>query len=120
MHFFENKILEYFFRQEVKKLEESHSTHQSIVFALKDQIEYFKNKSRETDRLHGEISKLKTSIKNMEQVQLALEGNRENAIQMINQETDAEALALLAATLKKYIFNLSETLSDIYFFVGLY
>lgn len=75
--------------------------HESGIHALKDQISYFKSKARETDKLAEEVVKLKSSIKDMENVQTAIKGTREEVNEMLKNENNIESLAILAAILKK-------------------
>lgn len=76
-------------------------TYESTILALKDQISFFKSKSKETDRLNVEIAKLKQKLKDLENVQLALSGTKDQVFEMIRSEHNVDSLAVLAATLKK-------------------
>lgn len=82
-------------------MESSIRTYEPTILALKDQISFFKSKSKETDRLNSEIVKLKQSLKDLQNVQLALDGTRDQVYDMIRNEHNVESLAVLAATLKK-------------------
>lgn len=90
-----------FFRNEINQLESNIRTYDSTVIALKDQISYFKSKSKETDRLNSEIVKLKQTLKDLQNVQLALDGSKEQVYEIIRTEHNVESLAILAVTLKK-------------------
>lgn len=91
----------YYFRKEISELESKLRLYESTIHALKDQISFFKSKAKETDRLNLEITKLKQSVKDLENVQMALDGNRDQVYDMIRNEHNIESLAILAATLKK-------------------
>lgn len=88
-------------REEIIELERQIKVHESAIHALKDQISYFKSKARENDKLSEEVIKLKNDIKNMESVQLAINGTREQVNEMLRNENNIESMAILAATLKK-------------------
>lgn len=88
-------------REEVIDLESKIKVHESAIHALKDQISYFKSKARDSDKLSEEVVKLKNSIKDMESVQLAINGTREQVNEMLRNENNIESMAILAATLKK-------------------
>lgn len=91
----------FYFRQEIKELENDIRTYESTIHAFKDQISFFKSKSKETDRLNTEIVKLKQTLKNLQNVELALGGTRDQVNEMIRNEHNVDSLAILAATLKK-------------------
>lgn len=78
-------------------------TYESTIHALKDQISFFKSKSKESDRLNAEIAKLKQTMRDVQSVQLAIDGTRDEVMQMLKNENNIESLAILAATLKKYV-----------------
>ncbi|XP_050505000.1 E3 ubiquitin-protein ligase TRAIP isoform X2 [Diabrotica virgifera virgifera] len=88
-------------REEVIKLENNERNFQSTMLAFKSQISFFKKKSKETDNLAEEIEKLKSKLKTMEHLETAIEGTREQVYGILKDERDAEALAILAASLKK-------------------
>ncbi|XP_044263511.1 E3 ubiquitin-protein ligase TRAIP [Tribolium madens] len=92
-------------RTEVQELESKIRTHESIVNALKDQISYFKEISRDRDRLSESYFKLKETVKKYANVETAINGTREAVTEMIKNESDIESLALLAATLKKTLLD---------------
>lgn len=96
-----SSLLTFFYRKEIAELETNIRTYESTIYALRDQISYFKSKSKETDRLNSEIVKLKQSLKDLENVQLALDGTREQVNDIIRNEHNVDSLAILAATLKK-------------------
>lgn len=91
-------------RGEIQELENKVRTHDSVQNALRDQIIYFKSKCKENEKLTQEVSRLKTNLRAMESTQLALVGTREQVNDMIKNESNIEALALLATTLKKLVF----------------
>ncbi|KAJ8916316.1 hypothetical protein NQ315_005011 [Exocentrus adspersus] len=92
-------------REEVTKLESKIREYESSIHALKDQISYFKSKARESEKLSEEVVKLKNSIKDMENVQLAVNGTREQVNDILKNERNIESLALLVATLKKTLLD---------------
>ncbi|CAH1163838.1 unnamed protein product [Phaedon cochleariae] len=92
-------------RTEVTKLEHNEKVNESTVHALKQQISYFKSKAKDSDRLTEEIVKLKNNIKDMENVQIAINGTRDQANEMIKNQNHVESLAIVAAMLKKNLLD---------------
>lgn len=71
------------------------------MYALNQQILYFKQKSKENDKLSDEVIRLKDKLRNMEDVQAVISGSRDEANEMLRHNRDPNALALMASTLKK-------------------
>jgi hypothetical protein len=92
-------------RGELSESENKLRIHDSVVHALKDQISFFKSKAKERDRLIEELSKMKSKLKHMESIQLAVNGSREEVNDMLKNENDIESLVILAATLKKALLD---------------
>lgn len=69
--------------------------------ALKEQIKYFKEQAQNSNRLKTEVTKLRTELKDLEHVQTAICASRHQVEQIIQNESNVDSLALLAATLKK-------------------
>ncbi|XP_018567295.1 E3 ubiquitin-protein ligase TRAIP-like [Anoplophora glabripennis] len=92
-------------REEVTELESKMRVHESAMHALKEQISYFKSKARDSDKLAEEVMKLKHSIKDMENIQIALNGTREEVNEILRNENNIESLAILSATLKKSLLD---------------
>ncbi|KAG5872566.1 hypothetical protein JTB14_033983 [Gonioctena quinquepunctata] len=92
-------------REEVSQLENKEKVHESAIHALKDQIAYFKGKAKESDQLSAEIVRLKNSMKNMDNIQLAINGTRDQVNEILRNEHNMDSLALLVATLKKALLD---------------
>ncbi|XP_023024574.2 TRAF interacting protein no poles [Leptinotarsa decemlineata] len=92
-------------REEVANLENKEKVHESAIHALKDQITYFKSRAKETDRLSAEIVRLKNSMKDMDNVNVAINGTRDQVDEILRNQHNIESLALLAATLKKALLD---------------
>ncbi|XP_072389144.1 uncharacterized protein [Diabrotica undecimpunctata] len=106
-----NKLLS----EEVIKLEQNERNMESTLLAFKSQISFFKTKSKETDKLSDEIVRLKNKIKNMEHLETVIEGTREQVYDILRDERDAEALAILAASLKKALLDSEKKARDFEF-----
>ncbi|VEN33809.1 unnamed protein product [Callosobruchus maculatus] len=92
-------------RQEIKTVESSLKAYETTIISLKEQISYFKSKSRESEKLTAEIVKLKNTIKNMENAQIAINGTRDQVNEMLRNEADVESLAIYGAMLKKALIE---------------
>lgn len=68
---------------------------------MKDKLDTVKIRASEVDKLKTEISVLKSTLQNAEKVQTAIHGTRAEVTEILRNETNIEALALLSATLKK-------------------
>lgn len=85
----------------MKELEHKQSVSESVIHALKEQVAYFKLKSKETTRLNEEVVRLKEKLKDLEDVQLVLTGSKQQVSDMLRHNRDPESLSLLVSTLKK-------------------
>ncbi|XP_060533668.1 E3 ubiquitin-protein ligase TRAIP-like isoform X2 [Cylas formicarius] len=92
-------------RQEVSNLTQTEKAHNSAVLGLKEQVHFFKKRAKDCEKLDAEIHHLKSRIKSMENVELALTGTRKEVEDIIRNETNIESLALLASTLKKSLID---------------
>ncbi|CAG9769907.1 unnamed protein product [Ceutorhynchus assimilis] len=92
-------------RSSIKELELATPRFESVIAALKDQIKYFKNEAKKCAQLESEVKMHKNRIKDLEHVQLAVEGSRLQVDEIIRNENNVESLALLAATLKKSLID---------------
>lgn len=88
-------------RAQVKELELAEKRYESVAAAFKEQIKYFKSQAQNCSKLQDEITRLRNEVKNLEQVQVAVTGSRQQVDEIIRNENSIESLALLAATLKK-------------------
>ncbi|CAH2002026.1 unnamed protein product [Acanthoscelides obtectus] len=88
-------------RQEVRSVEASLKAYEMTIISLKEQISYFKSKSKESEKLTTEIVNLKNTIKNMENAHIAINGTRDQVNEMLRNEADVESLAIYGAMLKK-------------------
>ncbi|KAJ8983374.1 hypothetical protein NQ317_010467 [Molorchus minor] len=87
------------------ELENKARSHESAIHALKDKMSYFKSKSNETDRLREEVTKLKNKIKDMESIEMAINGTRDEVNNVLRTERNVESLALMSAILKKSLVD---------------
>nr|CAI5820223.1 unnamed protein product [Callosobruchus analis] len=92
-------------RQEIKTVESSLKAYETTIISLKEQMSYFKSKSKESEKLSVEIVKLKNTIKNMENAQKAINGTRDQVNEMLKNEADVESLAIYGAMLKKALIE---------------
>ncbi|KAJ8962846.1 hypothetical protein NQ318_001246 [Aromia moschata] len=92
-------------REEIKELEDKCKSHESAIHGLKDRMVYLKSKSKDNDKLTEEVAKLKTRVKDMENIHLAVTGSKEDVNEMLRNEKNVESLALLSAILKKSLID---------------
>ncbi|CAH2002025.1 unnamed protein product [Acanthoscelides obtectus] len=92
-------------RQEVRSVEASLKAYEMTIISLKEQISYFKSKSKESEKLTTEIVNLKNTIKNMENAHIAINGTRDQVNEMLRNEADVESLAIYGAMLKKALIE---------------
>lgn len=90
-------------RQEVIDLQNKLRSLESTTLALKDQISYYKSRSKECDKLTEEIVRLKNELKQVECVKVAIDGSRGQVEEMIRNQLDTVSLALMAVTLEKSV-----------------
>lgn len=74
---------------------------ESAIHALKEQVQYFKQKSKENDKLDEELIRLKMQLRNLENVQKVLSGSREQVNDLLRHNRDPQSLTILVTTLKK-------------------
>lgn len=89
-------------RLEVSGVEDRLKSHESTVHGLRDRVTFYKSKATECERLADENQILKTKIRNMETVQTAVNGTREEANEAFRNESNRENLLIMCMTLKKY------------------
>ncbi|CAH0552071.1 unnamed protein product [Brassicogethes aeneus] len=92
-------------REEVQQLEHGKKVFESAIHALKDQLSYFKSKAKDVEKIIEENQKLKTRLKDVENVQQAINGSRAEVNEMIKNQNNIESLAILAAMLKKSLLE---------------
>lgn len=97
-------ILDLIFREEIRELESRARVTDSSLHAFKEQISYLKSKSKDNDRLHEEIDRLKTKLRHMENVELVLNGSVGEVEDMLRVNQSTEQLCMLVSTLKRYVF----------------
>lgn len=97
-------ILNITFREEIRDLESKARVSDSSIHALKEQISYLKTKSKDNDRLHDEIDRLKNKLKHMENVELVVSGSVDEVEDMLRVNHSREQLCMLVSTLKRYVF----------------
>ncbi|KAL3289111.1 hypothetical protein HHI36_003553 [Cryptolaemus montrouzieri] len=95
-------------RELVSELESKIRSLESGVNGLKEQVSFYRNKAKETERLQSEVMTLKSSLRDVEKVQTAIHGTRSEVTEILRNETSIEALALLSATLKKTLIDLEQ------------
>lgn len=77
----------------------------SVVHELKEKNKFFQKKVQEAENLRIEIGSLKATLEATNKVQTVLDGTKEQVQEILLNETNIEALALLAATLKKTLIQ---------------
>ncbi|KAK5649070.1 hypothetical protein RI129_003962 [Pyrocoelia pectoralis] len=78
---------------------------ESAIFALKDQVNYFKTKSKETKKLEEDLVKLRGKLKEIRNVEVVLAGTQDEVNNMLQNTQDPQALSILVATLKKELIE---------------
>lgn len=94
---------DYFVREEIRDLESKAKATDSSMHALKEHISYLKTKSKDNDRLHEEINRLKNQLKNMESIQLVMNGSVDEVEDMLRLNHTTDQLCMLVSTLKRYV-----------------
>ncbi|XP_044744269.1 E3 ubiquitin-protein ligase TRAIP [Coccinella septempunctata] len=89
----------------VSSLENKIRSYESALNGLKEKVRLYKSRASEADRLKEEVSSLKSTLDNVEKVQTAIHGTRAEVTEILRNETNIEALALLSATLKKSLID---------------
>lgn len=92
-------------RKEVKSLEHDLRVRESAMHAYKEQILYFKNKSKDCDKLTDEMMRLKDRLVNMETVQAVINGSQDEANEMLRNNRDPHALTIMVTSLKKELLE---------------
>ncbi|XP_056640633.1 E3 ubiquitin-protein ligase TRAIP-like [Diorhabda sublineata] len=92
-------------RREIAKIETEGKGLQSTILAIKEQVTHYKNKCKEVDVLSSEILKLKNKIKDMGNIELVINGSRDQVNDILREEHNVESLALLTVTLKKALVD---------------
>ncbi|CAG9863536.1 unnamed protein product [Phyllotreta striolata] len=100
-------------REEVAKLMDNERSLVSSTHILKDRLQHYKSKVKETDKLVEEISNLKGVIRSMENAEKVIHGTRAQVEDLLRNEHNSDALALLAATLKKALLDSEKKARDL-------
>lgn len=98
-----NLLIFVIFRHMVLSLEESERSSKSVILALRDQVSYFKKKSKEVEKLKEETNQLKETLSSMDKVESVLHGSKADVEEILRNERSMSTLALLSVSLKKYI-----------------
>ncbi|XP_018329195.1 E3 ubiquitin-protein ligase TRAIP isoform X2 [Agrilus planipennis] len=101
-------------KNEVKTLQSELATSSSVCFALKDQISYFKARSKEREKLADEVQRLKEQLKDMEHVEIVLSGTKDEVDNMLRENNNIQSLQLLVATLKRELVNVDKKKKKLY------
>lgn len=73
----------------------------SAMHALKQQIEYFKNKAKDGEKHQDEIIRLKRKLDDLKSLQMVLSGTRDEVTDMVRHNRDPDSLGVLVTALKK-------------------
>ncbi|KAJ3650302.1 hypothetical protein Zmor_021999 [Zophobas morio] len=95
-------------RETISELEGKTRSYDSVIHNLKDQISFLKCKAKERDKVMDELTKFKTKLKQMENIELAVNGSREEVTEMLKNENDVDSLVILVATLKKALLDVEK------------
>lgn len=71
------------------------------MFALQDQVKYFKEEARGCRKMNSEVIALKAKLRDMENLQLVTDGTKQEVDDMLRNNLDPNALSLMVVTLKK-------------------
>lgn len=71
------------------------------MFALQDQVKYFKSEAKESKRMSSEVVMLKAKLRDMENLALVTDGTKQEVNDMLRHNQDPNALGLMVVTLKK-------------------
>lgn len=89
------------FREEIKDLETKEKSNTSVILGLKEKISFLKSKTTENELLRNEVDRLKCIINEYENVQLVINGTKEQVDNLLRENNSAKELAVLVETLKK-------------------
>lgn len=89
------------FREEIKCAQHKTTVTESALFALQDQVKYFKEKSKDNSKLFSENVALKAKIRDLENVSIAMSGSKEELSKILRDNRDPESLSLMIITLKR-------------------
>lgn len=88
----------------MKDLEGKNRQTDSTLFALKQKIEYYREKLKNRDQLENEISCLKQKINDLKSLELVLTGTREQVNDVVRHNRDPKSLGILVTALKKLVY----------------
>ncbi|XP_058799686.1 E3 ubiquitin-protein ligase TRAIP-like [Phymastichus coffea] len=88
-------------RDEVRRAESEVHRKNSAIYALKEQTEYFKNKSMDYDQLKEQNNRLCKTLETYDNVQLLITSSGEEVDKMLGANKDITTLTTYAAVLKR-------------------
>lgn len=74
---------------------------ETALFALQDQVKYFKEKSKANSKLFSENVALKAKMRDLENMSLVTSGTKEQVEEMMRNHQSVESLSLMVVVLKK-------------------
>lgn len=92
-------------KAENKEQENKLRVMESGMFALKEQVTYFKSKSKEAKKLETDLLKLQGKLDRIKNVELVLAGTQDEVNSMLRNNHDPQSLSILVATLKKELIE---------------
>lgn len=93
-----------YYREEIKGLEGEKRNIESTVYTLKQQIEHYRNKVKDRDKLENEIMLLKQKLSDLHNLELVLTGTRDEVSNMVKHNHDPQSLGIMVTTLKKLVW----------------
>lgn len=82
-------------------MEDKEKNLQSTIHALKERVAELKRKCQEVNRLEEDVSRLRHKLNEYQNVEVVLQGTKEQVDILLRHTADNKQLALLVETLKK-------------------
>lgn len=82
-------------------MEQEQRTHETNMLALQTQLKSYQERARDKDKLVVEIEQLKKQIDSMDHLKTMLTNCDQQSNLILNQNNDANSLAILSGTLKR-------------------
>ncbi|KAK2576472.1 hypothetical protein KPH14_005803 [Odynerus spinipes] len=88
-------------RSELKKAESKIREKETAIYALKEQIKFFREQCSEVDATKQEIAKLRQKVENLKNVQLLMDASAEEVDEMASRTNDLSTLVTYISIMKR-------------------
>ncbi|XP_065168961.1 uncharacterized protein [Atheta coriaria] len=90
-------------KESIVEMEQEQRTHETNMLALQTQLKSYQERARDKDKLVVEIEQLKKQIDSMDHLKTMLTNCDQQSNLILNQNNDANSLAILSGTLKSQL-----------------